>query len=335
MLDGSPPSSFSGSWSDRLSRAWRRTTHELLDALFPPPPPCALCRGPAEVNWDSRICDRCLARLPLIGRMRCRRCGRATTQPERPAISTEPGRISAHSRKTPDPDSPGAQHVSRARCSPRPKHSLRAAPSQLKSVMGRLLSRPILLCSECRKHPSPLDHCRAVGVYEGYLRRWVHRLKFQGDLEVAQGLGELMAWVVAADGTYGPIQRVVPVPLHPVKQRERGFNQAQALAQVVADQLGKRLMTPVVRTEETAPQGKVAWHERRANVRHAFFVPRPQDVRGKHLLVVDDVYTTGATLSALALVLKRAGARRVTAVCAAASSLTDEFAREEAPADYQ
>lgn len=202
------------------------------------------------------------------------------------------------------------------------------------AACGRALGRSQLrLCSQCRASPPPLDHARAWGVYTGYLQALIHALKFRGELRVAQGLGELMAWIVAADGRYGRIDAVAPVPLHPSRQRERGYNQAEALARVVAAQLGKPLIQPAVRVEATLPQTKLPWSARRRNVRQAFAVPRPAEVAGRRLLLVDDVYTTGATLGAFALALKRAGCRRCVSVCAAASSLDVEFGGAEAPGD--
>lgn len=180
-------------------------------------------------------------------------------------------------------------------------------------------------CTQCAKSPIALDHMRAYGVYEGFLRERLHALKYRGELVVARGLGELMAWIVAGDGRYGRYDAVVPVPLHPARQRARGYNQAEILAHVVGAELGRRCELVVQRTRETQAQNKLGWNERRANVRTAFSVPVPGAVRGRSLLLVDDVYTTGSTLSAVAVALKRAGARRVSGICAAASSLDVEF----------
>ena len=243
-----------------------------LDVLFPPPPPCALCRRPAEISWASCVCDRCLDRLPPIGRARCVFCGRAMSGARSPRV-----------------------------------------------------------CSQCRAHPTPLEYTRAYGVYDGYLQSCIHDLKFRGALHIAEGLGELMAWLVASDGRYGRIDGVVAVPLHPNRERERGYNQAEALARVIGRHLRKRVFQPVLRVEETSPQAKLAWEERRVNVRRAFAIPVPAAVAGMRLLLVDDVYTTGSTLGAMALALRRAGCRACVAVCAAASSLDAEFAIRPRP----
>lgn len=187
-------------------------------------------------------------------------------------------------------------------------------------------SRRGLTCAECMRSQQGFDLCRAYGVYEGYLRSLVHQLKYGGDAAVGRGLGELMAWVVARDPAFGNVDAVVAVPLHPRRSAERGYNQSELLAARVAAAFGRPLVAPVARILETTPQSKLPFHERDQNVRRAFAVTRPADVRDKRFLLVDDVLTTGSTLSALARTLKRAGARRCTAVCAAAGSLDRDFA---------
>ncbi len=108
-----------------------------------------------------------------------------------------------------------------------------------------------------------------------------------------------------------PTDLIVPIPLTAQRLRERGFNQAQELARA----LGARLGVPVaarlcVKTRDTLPQTRLPWKERRKNIRGAFVVEG--DLAGRHVAVVDDVLTTGATLSELARNLKRAGAATVT-----------------------
>ena len=191
---------------------------------------------------------------------------------------------------------------------------------------NRIAGRPrTLTCAQCLRTGQGFDYCRAYGVYEGYLRTLIHQLKYGGDAAIARGLGELMAWVVARDGRFGRIDAVVPIPLHPRRFAERGFNQAALLALAIARQINRPMGEPVVRIQETSPQSKLPMNERARNVRRAFAVPRPDEVRDKRVLLVDDVLTTGATLSAAARALKRAGARRCVAVCAAASSLDRDF----------
>lgn len=192
---------------------------------------------------------------------------------------------------------------------------------------GRAGSFGAGVCTQCSRSRSALDYSRAYGVYDGYLKSCIHALKYRSDLGVAVALGNLMGWLVARDGRYGRIDLVVPVPLHPRRAAERGYNQAHELAKVIGRSLGVPVAEACERVRETAPQSRLTLPQRRANVRGAFRVIRPELVENRRLLLVDDVWTTGATLSALGLTLKRAGASWCGAVCAAAESLQRDFFR--------
>ena len=157
-----------------------------------------------------------------------------------------------------------------------------------------------------------VDRARAIGDYDGALRAILHALKYEGRRSLARRLGTLMrqrgATVLAGAAC------VVPVPLHPARQRQRGFNQAVDLA--------RRLGVPVVhalrRARATPTQTGLPAAQRHCNVRGAFVLTRAgREVRGSIVVVVDDVSTTGATLEACARVLKEAGAIEVRALTAA------------------
>jgi len=111
---------------------------------------------------------------------------------------------------------------------------------------------------------------------------------------------------------------IVPVPLHPRKRKERGFDQVEMLAAELAAESG---LPPVrrglIRIRPTASQAALERPERLRNVRGAFRVPRPGRIRGRRLLLVDDVYTTGATVRECARVLSEAGASRIDVLCLA------------------
>jgi ComF family protein len=108
---------------------------------------------------------------------------------------------------------------------------------------------------------------------------------------------------------------LVPVPLHTRRLKERGFNQAVLLAQAFPEKPLAR--ETLVRVRHTPPQTGLNPKERRENVRKAFAVPRPEEVKGKTILLVDDVYTTGATVRECAKVLLKAGAREVNVLTVA------------------
>ena len=172
-------------------------------------------------------------------------------------------------------------------------------------------------CSVCADHPRVVQRARAVGEYDGTLREIIHSLKYQQRHSLADGLAGLMR---AAGGTLlNEADCVVPVPLHPRRERARGFNQARELAR----RLGPPVLDALVRATYTVPQVELPAERRQANVRGAFRLRRPLfaghgiSVKGLRVIVVDDVSTTGSTLDACAAVLKAAGAAEVYALTAA------------------
>ena len=175
-------------------------------------------------------------------------------------------------------------------------------------------------CRRCRRPHPLIRRRRAVGPYEGPLRRLVHALKYEQRHTLGPPLGRLMRH--AAGELLADVDCVVAVPLHPRRQRARGFNQAAELAA----QLGPPVVDALPRTRATAPQTALPAGQRRRNVRGAFapvrrFGIRPgrAPVEGACVMLVDDVTTTGATLDACARVLRRAGAREVRALTLARS----------------
>lgn len=174
------------------------------------------------------------------------------------------------------------------------------------------LSEPALPappCAVCAADPPPYDYARSAALFEGALREALHAFKFSGKRALARPLGDLAAEHCAATLAEA-IEAVVPVPLARERERERGFNQAELLAQRVARRLGVPLRPRWLwRVRPTRPQSDLAASERRANVRGAFRAS--SRVSGCHVLVVDDVLTTGATLGECARALRDGGARRV------------------------
>ena len=161
----------------------------------------------------------------------------------------------------------------------------------------------------------------AYGNYEGGLKELIHLLKFERVRPAAGVLGRLLAEAIAKlePGLPQGAISVFIVPLHKRKQAERGFNQAELVAKAALKQLARperfKMVTFVlVRRRETSSQIGLTSHQRRENLRGAFAVTDPTRVAGKNILLVDDVLTTGTTLSECAKVLRRAGASAVWAV---------------------
>ncbi len=169
-------------------------------------------------------------------------------------------------------------------------------------------------CGRCQVSPIQLDGLRAYAIHGGPLRQAIHQFKYEDLRALARPLGQLMAdgWHRLAPSDLA-LDVVVPVPLHRSRQRQRGYNQAALLAR----EFGACLHLPVVedamvRSRATAPQVDLNAEERRANVRDAFGCRRG-GLDGKHVLLVDDVCTSGATLESACLVLRSVGVSSVWA----------------------
>jgi ComF family protein len=185
----------------------------------------------------------------------------------------------------------------------------------------RALDSSLAECGACRDDAPAFGGARSFGLYTGKLRRVVLRLKFAGDERLGARLGELLAptWVSLAQAFELNLPLIVPVPLHASRRRERGFNQSEMLAAGLVRALGRQNggLAPQIargclrRKRATPPQTGLSVAARRENLRGAFEVVRPAQVRGRAIVLVDDVMTTGATLSACARALKQAGAAQV------------------------
>jgi len=170
------------------------------------------------------------------------------------------------------------------------------------------------LCALCRMGLEGYDAVYAYGSFEGPLRQLIHLLKFQGVKPLARPLGKLAMSALPREQQF---DQIVPMPLHWRRRWKRGFNQAELLAREVARCWGVPVRNAVRRRKFTTPQTGLTNAKRRANVTGAFAVRRGTHLDGARILLVDDVITTGATASACAAALKRAGAAHVTVLALA------------------
>lgn len=140
------------------------------------------------------------------------------------------------------------------------------------------------------------------------------RVKYHGEWARSAHLGMMLA---DAGGDLLPADALVPVPLHPSRRKQRGFNQTEKLAEALSDATGVPVQYALLRSRRTVPQVRLDAERRQGNVEGAFSLAAGQSVRGKRLILVDDVITTGATLGACAVALRAGGACAVSVVTVA------------------
>jgi ComF family protein len=167
-------------------------------------------------------------------------------------------------------------------------------------------------CGACLLHPPPYERARAVGLYDGVLRDAIHAMKYQRIYGLVQPLAALLHAQFACHWHDAMPEALVPVPLHRSRLRQREFDQACALARCLSQDTGIPLWADVlVRHRRTASQVGLDATQRRRNVQGAFTIRDSLRCQEKTLLLIDDVYTTGATARECARLLRQAGAVRV------------------------
>jgi ComF family protein len=190
-------------------------------------------------------------------------------------------------------------------------------PATICTRCGRVQATRVPSCVQCEGDADfPLDHVRAAALHTAPLREWIHLLKYEGRRDLAPPLARYLT-AALSDAAWAPLRArldaVTPTPLHAERLRERGYNQAELLARGLCRQTGLPLRTDLLTREKlTRSQVGLNAAERKANVEDAFAAAPA--CRGLHLLLIDDVYTTGATLRACAHALRNAGAARIYAL---------------------
>ncbi len=165
------------------------------------------------------------------------------------------------------------------------------------------------LCGDCLQEGRSYKKVYAAGLYEGLLLEMIVRMKYRGEERLTSFLGRRLAERIEED-----FDLIIPIPLHARRLRERGYNQSLLLAR----EIGKVLRRPVdpflmIKERNTLPQMSLKGEERRKNLRGVFGVKRPDKIKDKNILLVDDVFTTGTTMEMASRELLKAGATEIKA----------------------
>lgn len=171
------------------------------------------------------------------------------------------------------------------------------------------------LCQDCQTRTPPFKLSRAVGPYEEPYRISTKVLKFLGRRQLAYRMGQMMAAVVKKEPRFWPIDMIIPVPSTRASIKQRGFNQTEALGQQISKEL-KIKMYPhlLIRVKETPSQRECSREERERNLLQAFDICNVDCIKGKNILLVDDVFTTGSTSRECARTLLEHGANQVSVI---------------------
>ena len=163
------------------------------------------------------------------------------------------------------------------------------------------------ICGKCLKRAPSFDATSAAFAYAFPVDKLVQAVKFSARLALVDQLADALAPRIVSRPDH-----IIAMPLHPLRLRERGFNQSQLLALRLSKSLGVPLLTNACeRTRHTPPQSLLPWQERGKNIRGAFTCSA--DLTGKHIAIVDDVMTSGSSIEELARILRKAGAIRISA----------------------
>lgn len=186
---------------------------------------------------------------------------------------------------------------------------------------GSWCSRCLARIVKMRRLPlgahNQLNECWAAALYSGVVRELLKGIKYQKQRAKCRYLTDLL---VRADFDISRYDIIVPIPLHAVRQQQRGYNQTAEIFKPWADSKNVLWQQCLLRIKATKPQYSLPLAERRQNMRGAFILTNSELLPGKRVLVVDDIYTSGATLHEAAYILKKAGARQVSALVLASDA---------------
>lgn len=185
------------------------------------------------------------------------------------------------------------------------------------------------LCSECEKSLKNYSYVISCFEYNGLVKEMMHRLKYSGENRIAEVFGYYMAKKLIKDFVNFNSKNlrnlvIVPVPLSPEKMETRGYNQAGELANKVSEITGINAMSALVRNRDTSTQYSLTKNRRSRNIKGAFSLNIGYNVFKMHIILVDDIFTTGSTVDECAKVLNSAGASSITVLTAAGGGMKDK-----------
>ncbi len=180
------------------------------------------------------------------------------------------------------------------------------------------------VCSECAGQKLWIGSTHAAGLHTGVLREAIHLLKYSRKRLMAKPLARLLLEAVTGALDFAAYDAIVPVPLHRNRLKERGYNQAGLIAEHLCQWTpGTELLHALVRVKDTPSFSMLGAQERRSQIKKAFQLLPDVDVKKRRLLLIDDVFTTGATSNECARVLRRAGAESVDMLAVAVARRLD------------
>jgi len=161
-------------------------------------------------------------------------------------------------------------------------------------------------CKVCNTNEFIFDKARSVFSYDDILQNLIHEFKYNEMISIVKLLGKFSYEYLTRFQPFDHINYIVPVPLHKVKKRSRGFNQSEYIAREISKCMNWKYLPGLIKRKKfTETQTKLNKQQRRRNVSMAFRINQKYDIEGKNILLVDDVFTTGSTVNSIASVLKK------------------------------
>ena len=170
-----------------------------------------------------------------------------------------------------------------------------------------------ILCLDCKRKKYSFEFSRSMGIYHKVLKKCIHLFKYYGEKKLAKPLGKLMVDYLLKNNEFeNKFDLIIPVPLHKNDLKKRGFNQSVLLGKVIGDYFFIPVEERVLIKKKITPfQVNLSRKEREKNILRAFSVEKPEKIKGRNILILDDVFTTGATVEECAKELMKARAKNI------------------------